>query len=328
MKIRRRIPVLFSVLAAMGLLYGTAVRAQDNFPSKPIRIIVPVVPGGASDMLARLVGQKISESFGQPVIVENRPGAAGIVGASAGAKAAPDGYTLTLASAGFMAVNPSLYANLPYDPVKDFAPVSLLVKAPLLFVVNPKVAASSVGEFIKLAKSSPGKFSIGNGGAGSAQHLGGEQFTSTAGIRATHVPYKGSAPATTDLLGGVIDAQLDNMVTLLPYVKAGTLRALAVSSSKRSPLLPDVPTIAEAALPGFDAGTWYGIVAPAGTPKDVLDRLNHELHRVLALPEVQDKLNAQGLEPTGNTQAEFAAMIRADIAKYAKIIKAAGVTVD
>jgi tripartite-type tricarboxylate transporter receptor subunit TctC len=169
---------------------------------------------------------------------------------------------------------------------------------------------------------------IGNGGTGTAQHLGGEYFTNSAAITVIHVPYKGSAPATTDLLGGVVDAQFDNMVTLIPHVKAGKLRALAVSSSKRSPLLPEVPTIAEAALPGFETGTWYGIVAPAGTPKNVLERLNHELHRILALPEVQDKLNAQGLEPAGNTQAEFAAMIRADIAKYAKIVKAAGVKVD
>lgn len=328
MKNHRRLTALFSVLTALGLLYAAAVSAQDSFPSKPMRIIVPFVPGGASDMLARLVGQKMGESFGQPVIVENRPGAGGNIGADAGAKAAPNGYTLTLAAAGFMAVNPSIYANLPYDSVKDFAPVSLLVKAPLLFVVNPKVQATSVGDFIKLAKGSPGKLTIGNGGTGTAQHLGGEYFTNSAAITVTHVPYKGSAPATTDLLGGVVDAQFDNMVTLIPHVKAGKLRALAVSSAKRSALLPDVPTIAEAALPGFETGTWYGIVAPAGTPKTVLERLNHELHRILALPEVQDKLNAQGLEPAGNTQAEFAAMIRADIAKYSKIVKAAGVKVD
>ena len=312
-------------LAFASVFAAAPAQAQDGFPSKQIRIIVPFAPGGATDMLARLVGQKMGETFNQTVIVENRPGAGGNIGAEAGAKAPPDGHTLTLAAAGFMAVNPSVYAKMGYDSVKDFQPITLLVNAPLLFVVNPKVQAQSVKDFINLAKASPGKLTVGNGGTGTAQHLGGEYFTSTADIQVTHVPYKGSAPATTDLLGGVFDAQFDNMVTLIPHVKAGKLRALAVSSAKRVPLLPDVPTIAESALPGFETGTWYGIVAPAGTPQPAVARLNREINRILALPDVQEKLLAQGLEPAGNTPAEFAAMIRSEIAKYAKIVKAAGI---
>jgi tripartite-type tricarboxylate transporter receptor subunit TctC len=314
------------MLAACAALVCIApAQAQDHFPSRQMRIIVPFVPGGASDMLARLVAQKLGETFSQTVIVENRPGAGGNIGAEAGAKAAPDGHTLTLAAAGFMAVNPSVYLKLGYDSVRDFQPVSLLVHAPLLFVVNPKVQAQTVREFIDLAKANPDKLAIGNGGTGTAQHLGGEYFTSTAGIKVLHVPYKGSAPATTDLLGGVFDAQFDNMVTLIPHVKAGKLRALGVSSARRVPLLPDVPTIAEAALPGFETGTWYGIVAPAGTPKPVVERLNREINRILTLPDVREKLLAQGLEPAGNSPAEFDAMIRAEIVKYAKIVKAAGI---
>ena len=272
-----------------------------------------------------MFAQKMGESFNQSVIVENKPGAGGNIGAEAGAKAPADGYTLTLAAAGFMAVNPSVYSKLGYDSVKDFQPISLLVNAPLLFVVHPKVQANTVKEFINFARANPGKLTIGNGGTGTAQHLGGEFFTTTADIKVVHVPYKGSAPATSDLLGGVFDAQFDNMVTLIPHVKAGKLRALAVSSAKRVPLLPDVPTIAESALPGFETGTWYGVVAPAGTPRPVVEKLNREVLRILALPDVQERLTAQGLEPAGNSPADFATMIRAEIAKYAKIVKAAGI---
>ena len=324
--IRRRQFLNAALLASLAL-GGTVAPAlaQDNFPSRQMRIIVPFAPGGATDMLARLLAQKMGESFNQSVIVENKPGAGGNIGAEAGAKAPPDGYTLTLAAAGFMAVNPSVYSKLGYDSVKDFQPISLLVNAPLLFVVNPKVQANSVKEFISFARANPGKLTIGNGGTGTAQHLGGEFFTTTADIKVVHVPYKGSAPATSDLLGGVFDAQFDNMVTLIPHVKAGKLRALAVSSAKRVPLLPDVPTIAESALPGFETGTWYGVVAPAGTPRPVVEKLNREVLRILALPDVQERLIAQGLEPAGNSPTEFATMVRAEIAKYAKIVKAAGI---
>jgi len=263
----------------------------------------------------------LTQVWGQPVVVENKPGAGGNIGADAGAKAAADGYTLTLAAAGFMAVNPSLYMELTYNSVTDFSPVILLVKAPLLLVVNPTVRAQSLSEFIELVKRHPGRINMGNGGTGTAQHLGGVSFSLAANIDLNHVPYKGSAPATTDLLGGIFDAQLDNMVTLVPYVKSGKLRALAVSSLQRVAALPDVPTMAENALPGFETGTWYGIVAPKNTPTEIVDKLNGELRKMLALSEVNEKLASMGLEATPNTPAEFSALIRSEIVKYAAIIK-------
>ena len=237
-------------LACAASLLVPAV-AQTDYPSKGLRVIVPFPPGGASDALGRMVAQHLSTAWGQQAIVENRPGAGGNIGAEAGAKAPADGYTLTLAAAGFMAVNPSLYPKLNYDSATDFQPVALLVKAPLLLVVHPKVAAQNVREFIDLAKRSPGRITLGNGGAGTAQHLGGVSFGLAAGIDVSHIPYKGSAPATTDLLGGVFDAQFDNLVTLVPFVKSGKLRALGVSSAQRVAALPDVPTLSEAGLPDF-----------------------------------------------------------------------------
>ena len=222
-----------------------------------------------------------------------------------------------------MAVNPSLYANLTYSSVTDFSPVILLVKAPLLLVVNPTVQAQSLSEFIELARRNPGKTNLGNGGTGTAQHLGGVSFSLAANIDLNHVPYKGSAPATTDLLGGIVDAQFDNMVTLVPFVKSGKLRALAVSSLQRVAAMPDVPTMAESGLPGFETGTWYGMVAPKNTPSDIVDKLNGELRKMLALPEVKEKLAAMGLEASANTPSEFSALIRSEIVKYAAIVKSA-----
>jgi tripartite-type tricarboxylate transporter receptor subunit TctC len=260
------------------------------------------------------------------VVVENKPGAGGNIGADAGAKASPDGYTLTLAAAGFMAVNPSLYTNLTYNSITDFSPVILLVKAPLLLVVNPTLEAKSLAEFIEFARRNSGKINLGNGGTGTAQHLGGVSFSLAAKIDLNHVPYKGSAPATTDLLGGIVDAQFDNMVTLVPYVKSGKLRALAVSSAQRNAAMPDVPTMAEGALPGFETGTWYGLVAPKNTPADIITKLNAELRKMLALPEVQEKLVAMGLDASPNTPVEFGALIETEIAKYAAIVKAANIS--
>jgi tripartite-type tricarboxylate transporter receptor subunit TctC len=303
-------------------------QATPDYPARPVRIVVPFAPGGATDVLARMIGGKLTEAWGQQVVVENKPGAGGNIGAEAGARAAADGYTLTLCAAGFMAVNPSLYAKLPYDPVRDFAPVALLVKAPLLMVVHPGAQARSVRELIDWARANPGRLTIGNGGQGTAQHLGGELFTAAAGIRAVHLPYKGSAPATTDLLAGVFDAQFDNMVTLLPHVRSGKLRALGVSSAARVPVLPEVPTIAESALPGFETGTWYGVVAPAGTPVPVLERLNREIARIVALPDMAERLQAMGLIPAVGTRAVFGEFIRAEIAQYGKLIRSAGIKLD
>ncbi|MDQ0588298.1 Bug family tripartite tricarboxylate transporter substrate binding protein [Variovorax paradoxus] len=300
-------------------------QAATDYPTKGLRVIVPFPPGGASDALGRMVAQHLSNAWGQPAVVEDRPGAGGNIGAEAGAKAAPDGYTLTLAAAGFMAVNPSVYPKLGYDSAIDFQPVALLVNAPLLLVVNPKIPAQNAREFIELAKRDPGKLTVGNGGTGTAQHLGGVSFALAAGVDVQHIPYKGSAPATTDLLGGVTDAQFDNLVTLVPFVKSGKLRALGVSSTKRVAALPDVPALGEMALPGFETGTWYGIVVPKNTPKAVVDKINAALLAMLAQPDVKEKLLGMGLEPEGGTPAQFGALIRSEIAKYATIVKSANI---
>jgi tripartite-type tricarboxylate transporter receptor subunit TctC len=311
------------------MLFGgllNIAHSQTTYPTKGLRIVVPFAPGGATDVLARISAQHLTHVWGQPVVVENKPGAGGNIGADVGAKAAADGYTLTLAAAGFMAVNPSLYMQLTYNSVTDFTPVILLVKAPLLLVVNPTVRAQSLSEFIELVRRHPGRINLGNGGTGTAQHLGGVSFSLAANIELNHVPYKGSAPATTDLLGGIFDAQFDNMVTLMPYVNSGKLRALAVSSLQRVAALPDVPTMAENALPGFETGTWYGIVAPKNTPTEIIDKLNGELRKMLALSEVKEKLASMGLEASPNTPAEFSALIRSEIVKYAAIVKSARIS--
>lgn len=322
----RRLALLAPAALALGsVLFASAASAQAAYPSKPIRIVVPFSPGGATDTLARMMGQKLTEAWGQPVMVENKPGAGGNIGADLVAKAPGDGYTLLLAAAGFMAVNPSVYPNMTYDPAKDFAPLTLLVKAPLLLVVNPNVPTKDVKEFVAYVKANPGKLAIGNGGNGTAQHLGGVYMSSEAKLDVVHVPYKGSAPATTDLLGGVVHAQFDNMVTLMPYVKSGKLRALAVSSKERSGTVPDVPTLHETVLPGFETGTWYGMVAPASTPPAITTKISAELRKILQMPDIRDKLAAMGLDGSGMSDAAYGDFIKSEISKYAKIVKAADV---
>ena len=320
--VRRLLPA--ALLGASTLFASTAGWAQGAYPNKPIRIIVPFSPGGATDTLARMMGQKLTDAWGQPVLVENKPGAGGNIGADLVAKAPADGYTLLLTAAGFMAVNPSVYPNMTYDPAKDFTPLTLLVKAPLLLVVHPKLPVKDIREFMAYARANPGKLSIGNGGQGTAQHLGGVYLGSEAKLNVVHVPYKGSAPATTDLLAGTVDAQFDNMVTLMPYVKAGKLRALAVSSRQRSATVPDVPTLHETVLPNFETGTWYGMAAPAGTPPAIATKISAELRRILQLPDVREKLAGMGLDPSGMSDAEYGDFIRAEIVKYAQIVKSAG----
>jgi len=310
----KRAALRLLALTALAAVAAPAALAQSDFPNKPLRIIVPFPPGGASDQLARMAGQHLASALGQTVTVENKPGAGGNIGAEAGAKAPPDGYTLLLAAAGFMAANPSIYPKLNYNSATDFQPITLLVKAPLLLAVNPKVPAQNVREFIELAKRSPGKISLANGGTGTAQHLGGVHFSMTAGVEVNHVPYKGSAPATNDLLGGQVDASIDNLVTLVPHVKAGKVRALAVSSLQRVP-----------ALTGFEDGTWYGIVAPKGTPAPVVEKLHAELTRLLAQPETKDKLVSMGLQASGIGPADFGKLVASDIAKYRDIVKSANV---
>lgn len=322
---------LLSIAAALCCAFGLPgmAAAQADYPNKPLRVIVPFPPGGASDTLGRMVAQHLSHAWGQPAMVENRPGAGGNIGAEAGAKAAPDGHTLTLAAAGFMAVNPSLYPKLNYDSANDFQPIGLLVRAPLLLVVNPtKVDAVTVRDFIQSAKRQPGKIAIGNGGTGTAQHLGGVSFALAADIDVAHVPYKGSAPALMDLVGGNLQVMFDAWASSGPFVKDGKTRLLAVTTAQRSKLLPDVPTVAESGLPGYEAMPWLGFVAPAGTPAAAVNRFHAELMEVLKEPEVQDKFRALGLDIIGNTPQQFADFIKRDIVKWAKVVKDSGAKAD
>ena len=328
-EMRRRCMALIASAAALCVpaALPIAAQAQAAYPNKPIRLIVPFAPGGASDTLARMFGQKLTEAWGQPVVVDNRPGAGGNIGADAAARSPADGYTLLLAAAGFMAVNPSLYPKLTFDPGKDFTPLTLLVQAPLLLVVNPKLPIQNIRDFVDYAKTHPGKLSVGNGGNGTAQHLGGVYLASEGKLDVVHIPYKGSAPATTELLAGVTDAQFDNMVTLVPHVTTGKLRALAVSGQKRSPALPDVPTLSETVLPGFETGTWYGIVGPAGMPPALSQKISTELRRILQLSDVREKLVTMGLDAAGLSDAAYGDYIRTEMVKYGKIVKSANVTI-
>ena len=330
-KIARRKTTLAFALSMLTPLVGasllataTPVRA-DDYPSKIVRIVVPYSPGGASDAIARMVGEELGKKLGKKVLVENKPGAGGNIGADYVAKADPDGHTLLLAAAGFMTAAPSMYKNLPFDPAKDYQPLLLLVHAPLLVVVNPDVEVKSLQDFIDLAKSKPGEVTIGNGGVGTAQHLGAEYFASYADIKVNHIAYKGSAPATVDLISGIINAQLDNLVTLIPHIKTERLRPIAVTSAKRVSILPDVPTATEAGLKGFETGTWYGLVGPAGMPAPIVAKLNAALLDILQQPEISKRLLEQGLEPSGGTPEAFSELINEGIARNAKIIKAAGI---
>jgi tripartite-type tricarboxylate transporter receptor subunit TctC len=314
--------------AAALLVAWVGVAAAEEFPSKPIRIVVPYAAGGTLDMLGRVLGQKIGDEWGQPVVVDNKPGANGIIGTEQAAKAPADGYTLVMVSAGSFAINPSLYQKLSYEPLRDFAPVTLGVNAPIMLVAHPLVPAATAAELIAYAKANPGKLSFASAGTGSAQHLAGELFKSMAGIDIVHVPYKGSAPAVTDLLGGKVALMFNVMPTVIQHVRAGKLKAIGMATPQRSALVPDVPSIAESGLPGYAAGSWYGVVAPAGTPAPVIDKLNAQMVRTLRQPDVREKLSAQGVEPVGDTPAEFAELIRSEIAKYGKIVKDSGATAD
>jgi tripartite-type tricarboxylate transporter receptor subunit TctC len=322
-------------IAGMTLTLGAVLAASlpfsaaaQPFPNKPIKIIVPYSPGGTTDLLARLVGQKLSERFGQPVLVENRPGANGMIGADLVAKAPPDGYMLGIASPGTHAANQYLYKSMPYDTVKDFTPVTLAVSAPMLFVVNPALKVNNLKEFIAAAKAKPGTISYASGGSGSSQHLAMELFKLMAGIDISHIPYKGSAASYPDLVGGQVMAEIDVMPSALPHVKAGRLKALATGSAKRLPMLPDVPTIAEAGVPGYEYASWYGFVAPPNLPKDILDKLHSEIVRALKLPDVAEKLAAAGVIVVADTPQEFLAHIKSEMEKAAKVIKAANIKAD
>ncbi len=310
----------------MSLLAWSALSlAQNAYPTKPIRIIVAYTPAGATDILARAVGQKMTEAWGQPVIVENRPGANGNIGTEVAARATPDGYTLLMVTAGTHGVNPGLYRKLPWDAVKDFAPVSLVAVVPNIMVVNNSVPVKNVKELIAYLKASPGKYSYGSPGLGSTAHMSMELFKSMTGVDIVHIPYKGSAGVLQDLIAGQIIVTIDNMPPYLPQVKAGKIRALAVSPAKRSPAIPDVPTIAEGGVTGYDAVAWFGLVAPAGTPKAIVDKLAAETQKILKMPDVAERLSGLGAEPVGSTPAEFSAFIKVEIAKWAQVIKDAKV---
>jgi tripartite-type tricarboxylate transporter receptor subunit TctC len=302
--------------------------AEQAYPSKPIRLVVPFPAGGSLDAVARAIGQKLSIAWGQPVIIDNRPGAGGNIGADLVAKSAPDGYTILEGALSTHAVNVSLYSKMPYDPIKDFAPITLVAVTPNVLVLNPSVPANSVAELIAYAKANPGKLAFGSGSNGSAGHLAGELFKTEAHVDMVHVPYKGGAPAMQDLLGGQIQLMFDNLANSMQQVRAGKLKALAVTTAKRSPLVPDLPTLAEAGLPGFDIYTWWGFMAPAGTPKEIIAKWNAEVTRILNTPEMQAFFAQQGAEPAPTTPEQFTALIQSEIPKYAKIIKASGAKVD
>jgi tripartite-type tricarboxylate transporter receptor subunit TctC len=315
-------------LCAVAALALALPAAAQGYPSKPIRFVVPYPAGGPLDTVARLLAQKVSESTRQPVVVDNKPGAGGNIGADIVAKSPPDGYTILMGAVATHAINPTLYASIPYDPVRDFTPVTQVASTPNVLVVNPAVPANDVKGFIAYARANPGKLNFGSGSTGSAGHLAGELFNAQAGVKMTHVPYKGAAPAMQDLLGGRIELMFDNLASSLAQVKAGKVRALAVTTARRSGLAPDLPTIAESGLPEFDISTWFGVFAPAGVPRDVVDRLHAEFTRALAAPDVREKMLALGAEPVGNRPEEFAAYIRREAEKYARVIKASGAKVD
>ena len=301
--------------------------AAQNYPAKPIRFIVPFPAGGVADVFARVIGGKLNDAWGQQVVVENRTGAGGNIGADAVAKAQPDGYTLVMGSIGTHAVNVSLFKRMPYDAVKDFAPVALVLEADGLLVLHPSVPASNVKELIALARARPSQIAYASAGNGTAGHLAGELFKSMAKVDLVHIPYKGNVPAITDLIGGQTSLLFATMPTVLPQVQAGRLKALAVTGSRRSAAAPELPTIAEA-LPGFEVTNWIGVFAPAGTPRDIVMRLNGEILRVMQAPDIQARLTTEGAKSPAKTPEEFGAFVRAEIAKWAKVIRDAGIHVD
>ena len=310
------------------LVASTAAAQVPAYPTKPIRLVVPFPPGGPLDIVGRTIAQKLSEAWGQSVVVDNRPGAGGNIGADLVAKSPPDGYTILMGALSTHAVNPSLYAKMPYDAVKDFAPITLVAITPNVLVVNASLPVNSAREFVAYAKANSGKLAFGSGSNGSAGHLAGELFKVETATDIIHVPYKGGAPATQALLAGDTQFMFDNLANATPQVKAGKLKALAVTTAQRSKLAPELPTMAEAGLPGFDISTWFGLLAPAGTPQDVIAKWNAAVTTILNSPDVRARFVADGAEPAPDTPAEFAQFISAEMAKYARIVKASGAKVD
>ena len=313
-------------LLALALLLPCVAFAQA-YPTRPVRIIVPYPPGGATDVMARTVAQKLNESWQQAVVVENKPGASGSVGSEIVAKSVPDGYTL-LVQGTQHAINLSLYKQLPYDTLRDFVPINYIASAPFLLVLHPSVPANTVAELIAYIKARPGGLNYGSSGVGGGAHLAGEIFKTAAGVPLTHIPYKGAAPAMADLLGGQVTMVFDPIPTSITQVRAGRLKALAITSAKRSALMPELPTVAESGLPGFDVSAWFGLYGPAAMPKDIAIKLNAEVNRILQLPEVKEKFASLGAESMIMNTDQFAVHLRAEIAKFAKAIKDSGATAE
>jgi len=322
-----RISKMMHAAALAAVVVAAAPALAQSYPTKPIRIVAPSTPGDAPDVIARLVADKLSVALGQQVVVDNKPGAGGVVGSESVAKSAPDGYTLIMGNAGSHGINAAVYSKLPYDIQRDFAPVSQVAIAPNVMVINPSVPANSVAEFIAYAKSQPGKLSYASGGNGSSAHMSMELFKSMAGIDVQHIPYKGSSPALTDLIGGQVAVFIGNMPPTVPHIKAGKLRALAVTTKTRSALMPELPTIADT-LPGYETVAWFGVLAPAGTPPDVVSKLSVEIGKIARSPEMREKLVAMGAEPVGGTPEEFKAVIDRDIAKWKPLAQKVGIKVD
>ncbi len=321
----RRLCFAFALAVGAAVLSHGPAHAQ-SYPSKPVRIIVPYAAGGAVDVLARMLSAKLQDAFGQPVIVENRAGAGGNTGADQAAKAPPDGYTI-LQNTNGQAISPALYRTLPFDSVKDFIPVTQLVATSTVLVANPKLPVHSAQELIALAKAKPGRLNYGMTGVGNSLHLTMEMLKRAAGIELQPIPYRGDGQLNTALIAGEVDVAIVPMATVVPHIEAGLLRALAVNSARRSPLLPNVPTVAESAVPGFEAAGWQGYFVPARTPRDIVAAIHQETAKVLAAPDMQERLRAMGNEPVGSTPAEFEVKFKAELAKFAKVIKEAGITV-
>jgi tripartite-type tricarboxylate transporter receptor subunit TctC len=317
-----------SGFAAVLLAIGSGATVAQSYPVKPVRMVVPFPAGGATDIVGRLIAQKLAESWGQQVIVDNRGGAGGTIGSDIAAKAPPDGYTMLVGTSSTHAIAPSLYSKLPYDPVRDFLPVTLVASATILLAVHPSVPAKTVRELIALAKRKPNALSFASSGNGGISHLIGEQFKSVGGVQMLHVPYKGDTPALVDLVSGQVHLMFGTALAFLPYVKAGRLNALAVTNPGRSPIVPDVPTVAESGLPGFEALQWFGIFVPAGTSKDIVTRLNAEIVKIVRLPDIRERLSSLGADVVGNTPEQFAAFQKADAVKWARVVKESGAKIE
>jgi tripartite-type tricarboxylate transporter receptor subunit TctC len=331
---RRRSVLALGASAFLALAAGPAA-AQGSWPTKPVRIVVPFAPGGTTDILARAIAPELSNAFGQQFIVDNRAGAGGNVGADIVARAPNDGYTLLMGTVGTHGINRALYPKLPFDPIKDFAPITLVAAVPNVMEMNADKARAlninSVADFVKYAKANPGKLNMASSGSGTSIHLAGELFKTMTGSFMTHIPYRGSGPALLDLVGGNADVMFDNLPSSMQQIKGGKLKALAVTSAKRSPALPDVPTVEEAggpALKGYEASSWFGLLAPAGTPPEIVNRIQQEVAKSLGTPAIKEKMLAQGAIPSGNSPAEFAKFIDSEHAKWAKVVKASGAKVD